>query len=63
MTQPYFKLWSRILPPIRTGKRSLEISSIVGLEALNSILYFLLKGCSFLIILLSEAEESITLGQ
>ena len=59
MTQPYFKLWSQILPPIRTGKRSLEISSIVGLEALNSILFFLLKGCSLLILFLSEAEESI----
>ena len=63
MTQPYFKLWSRILPPIRTGKRSLEISSIVGLEALNSILYFILKGCSLLLIFLIEAEESITLAQ
>lgn len=59
MTQPYFKLWSQILPPIRTGKRSLEISSIIGLEALNSILFFLLKGCTLLILFLSEAEEAI----
>ena len=60
-TRPYFKLWSRILPPLRTGKRSLEISSIIGLEALNSILYFLLKGCGLLVLFLTETQEAINI--
>lgn len=59
LTGPYFKFWSRIFPPLKFEKSSIEISSIIALEALNSILYFLVKFSNILILILLETESSI----
>lgn len=41
LTNPYFRFWRKILPPVRIGKVGFEISSIMAFEALASILYYL----------------------
>ena len=40
MTVPYFQFWSKLLPALKFQKSSVEISGIIALEALNSIIYF-----------------------
>ena len=39
LTQPYFKFWAKLLPPLKIGKGSYDISVILGLEFLSTILY------------------------
>ena len=43
LTNPYFNFWSKLLPMLKFEKSSLEISGIVGLEALNSCTFFFCK--------------------
>jgi hypothetical protein len=59
LTAWYFRLWAKILPPIKFEKTSFEISAIIALEALNSILYFSVKLANFLITILQQTEQSI----
>ena len=57
MTGPYFAFWSKILPNLKLEKSSIEISGIVGLEALNALIYFCVRFTNILIILLEEKEK------
>ena len=59
LTGPYFALWSRILPTIKFEKSSVEISGIIALESLNSLVYFLVKLTNMLVVFLEETELSI----
>jgi hypothetical protein len=38
VTVPYFRFWSILIPPVRMGKGSYDISAIVGLEAIGSFI-------------------------
>ena len=57
ITNPYFRMWSQILPPIKFEKTSVEISAIIALEALNSVIYFLVRFSHLLVGILQETEQ------
>ena len=59
MTGPYFAFWAKILPNLKLEKSSIEISGIVGLEALNALIYFCVRFTNILILILEDAEKSI----
>lgn len=52
LTGPYFSFWSKILPSIKIERSSIEISAIVALEVLNSLTYFSVQFCNFLVFVL-----------
>jgi hypothetical protein len=58
ITGPYFRFWSKVLPSIKLDKSSVEISGIVALEVLNSLIYFCVRFTNVLIVLLEEAEKT-----
>ena len=58
VTGPYFAFWARILPSIKLDKSSVEISGIIALEALNSLIYFCVRLTSLLIDVLDETEKN-----
>jgi hypothetical protein len=58
LTGPYFSFWSKIFPSLRLENSSLEVSGIVALEALNSILYFCVRSTHYLILILEDLENS-----
>jgi hypothetical protein len=60
-TGPYFRFWSRIFPSIRFENSSLEISGIVALETLNSLVYFCVRFTNSLIEILQETEKGLIL--
>jgi hypothetical protein len=39
-TNPYFRFWSKLLPNLKIGKVSYDISGIVGLEVLAAVVFF-----------------------
>jgi hypothetical protein len=41
LTQPYFRFWSALLPSVKSGKSSFDISMILGLEAISVFVYIL----------------------
>jgi hypothetical protein len=47
-TNKYFALWSKIFPVLRFKDSSIDISSVVGLETLNSLIYLCVKFGGFL---------------
>jgi uncharacterized protein YggT (Ycf19 family) len=57
ITNPYFRMWSQILPPIKFEKTSIEISAIIALEALNSLIYFFVRCSHVLVAILQETER------
>jgi len=60
LTGPYFAFWSKILPSIKLDKSSVEISGIIALEALNSIIYFCVRFVHVILAFLEGVEESAT---
>ena len=56
VTRPYFKFWQKLLPSLRLGKVSYDVSTILGLEALSSLIFLSLqlRAATF-----SEAEKII----
>lgn len=60
LSRPYFNWWSSILPGIKFGKNSLDISIFIGLEALNAIIYFLVRLANILVIVLEKTEMFFT---
>lgn len=61
LTRPYFDFWSNILPSVKFERSSVEISGIIALEALNSLIYFCVKLTTGLVTLL-ETLENVTAG-
>nr|YP_009545365.1 photosystem I assembly protein Ycf19 [Mallomonas splendens]AYO28519.1 photosystem I assembly protein Ycf19 [Mallomonas splendens] len=59
LSTPYFQMWSKILPPVKFEKSSVEISALIALEALNSIIYFLVKFTNILVAFLQEIESAM----
>jgi hypothetical protein len=57
-SKPYFSFWSTILPSIKFSQSSIEISSIVGLEALTSLVYFCVRISEFLNAFIQEMETT-----
>jgi uncharacterized protein YggT (Ycf19 family) len=56
LTSPYFAFWSKILPSIKLDKSSVEISGIIALEALNSLIYFCVRFTNILLVILEESD-------
>lgn len=57
MTDPYFKLWAKILPSIKFEKRSVDISSIIALESLNTVVFLLVLLSNQLLVILEDTEK------
>jgi hypothetical protein len=62
LTGPYFSFWSKIFPGIRFETSSLEISGVVALESLNSIIYFCIRITNSLIDILEEFERNLSIN-
>ena len=62
LTNPYFAFWQRLFPAIKFERHSLEVSGIIGLEALNSLIYFCVKLTNLLVIILEETDKIINLN-
>jgi hypothetical protein len=58
ITAPYFKFWSTIFPTLRFQNSSLEISAIVALETLNSLIYFFVRAGNSLVHILQDLEKA-----
>lgn len=43
ITRPYFRFWSKLLPNLKIGKFSYDVSGILGLEILSCILAAILQ--------------------
>jgi hypothetical protein len=39
-TTPYLRLWSKLLPSLKIGKGSFNISGIIGVEFLSAVVFF-----------------------
>jgi hypothetical protein len=59
LTSPYFGFWSKILPSIKLDKSSVEISGIIALEALNSLIYFCVRFTNILLVILEENDNPL----
>ena len=59
LTGPYFAFWARILPSLKIDNSSIEISGIIALESLNSIVYFCIRFVNILINVLTELENQL----
>jgi len=60
LTDPYFRFWSKLFPTIRFQNSSMEISGIIALEALNSVLYVCIRLTQYLILILDNTEKLMT---
>ena len=58
LTGPYFAFWSKILPSIKLDKSSVEISGIIALEALSSLIYFCVRFTNILLAILEQNDVS-----
>jgi len=58
-TQPYFDFWANLFPNIRFETSSVDVSSIIALEGLNSLLYFFVRLTQILITFLEQLEKSL----
>jgi hypothetical protein len=62
MTNPYFQFWGKILPSIKFKRTSIEVSGIIGLEALNALVYFCVRSVNLIVVLLLQLDaDRITL--
>jgi len=59
-TNRYFAFWSKIFPVLRFKDSSIDISSIVGLETLNSLIYLCVKLGGFLDSFLQVLDVVVT---
>jgi hypothetical protein len=57
-TQPYFFFWSQVFPSVRFKNSSIEVSGILALEGLNSVIYLCTRSTQSLISLLEETEKA-----
>jgi uncharacterized protein YggT (Ycf19 family) len=60
MTDPYFKVWAKILPSIKFEKRSVDISAIIALESLNTITFLLVVLTNEILVILEDTEKFLT---
>lgn len=56
VTKPYFKFWSKLLPNLKIGSGSYDISAIIGLEMLSTLISVSYK---FRLLSLREAQRVI----
>jgi hypothetical protein len=56
LTTPYFLFWSKIFPSIRFETSSIEISGVIALESLNSLIYFCVRLTNFLVTFLQQLD-------
>nr|AYO28668.1 photosystem I assembly protein Ycf19 [Neotessella volvocina] len=56
----YFDLWERMLPPIRMEKGVFDASTILAIESLSSIVYFLVRFTNDFLKILEYTDKTIT---
>jgi hypothetical protein len=61
LSTPYFLYWSKLLPNLKTSKSTMEISSIIALEALNIAGILTVKFTNILALSLLEFERILAL--
>jgi hypothetical protein len=59
VTEPYFAFWARVLPNIKLDKSSVEISGVIALESLNSLIYVFIRLTTVLIEYLDRTEQDL----
>lgn len=59
ITEPYFAFWAKVLPNIKLDKSSIEISGIIALESLNSLIYVFIQLTTLLIEYLDRTEQDL----
>jgi hypothetical protein len=59
LTAPYFAFWARVLPSVKLERTSVEISGIIAIEALNSIVFFCVQASNGLVLFLEDIEQKI----
>jgi hypothetical protein len=57
VTGPYFAFWAKVLPSIKLDKSSLDISGVIALEVLNSLIYFFVLLTNMLVVVLEGIEK------
>ena len=57
VTDPYFKLWAKLLPSIKFEKRSVDISSIIALESLNTVVFLMVVLTNEILSILEKTEK------
>ena len=57
VTDPYFKIWAKILPSVKFEKRSIDISAIIALESLNTIVFLLVVLANEFLVILEQTEQ------
>ena len=57
VTDPYFNIWAKLLPSIKFEKRSVDISAIIALESLNTIVFLLVVLANECLVILEETEK------
>ena len=57
MTRWYFRFWEEFLPSIPLNDTNFEVSTIIGLEALNSAVFFCVRFTQFLVKFLENLDS------
>jgi uncharacterized protein YggT (Ycf19 family) len=60
ITRPYFRIWETFFPMIKLKDSSVDVSAIIGLEVLNSILYICFRIVQYLLEIVQQIEKFIT---
>lgn len=58
ISNPYFKFWASVLPSLKFKKSSIQIAGIVGLEALNALIYICVRLANILVTLLEQNHQA-----
>jgi hypothetical protein len=58
-TSPYFQFWQTFFPSIKFQKSSVDVSAIIALEVLNSVIYVFVRITQIFLSLLETTEKLI----
>ena len=59
ITRPYYAFWAKVLPTIKFEKSSFDVSAMVGVIALNSMTYLMVRSANGLIQYLESLQKTI----
>lgn len=58
LAQPYILYCNKIIPIVKLRRASVEISSIVGLEVLNVLIYYCVRIVNLILLVIKGLEEN-----
>lgn len=59
LTRPYFQFWQKYFPTIKFGNSFIQVSSLIGIEVLNAVLYFCMRITQFFLSILELTKTLI----